>query len=676
MLLRRVHELIDDRPHALKAELVGRERDFATILRAWQHAREGRGQYVHIAADAGLGKTRLLDVVHERLREIKVRVVHVCANHGARDAAYSLASEIAGALAKQPGAIGVPIGVPSALVALNPGLSKYFHAEPDPSTTDEALNRRAIALRELIAAVAEDKPFALLIDDLHWGDPLSLRLLDALFPLLANERVLVLSTARLTHSTSHLPAHATTITLEPLGSNDIAKLVSSVAPLPDEPWAPSLPAALSAATRGSPLLVVETLQLLRERRLLAFSTDGWTLDGDADGLAALLGEGSALLHRVAGLKGVERNVLLLLAVTGVPVTVDQLRDASGVGDLGVALAALEQRGLVAVHDREWTTAHDEHAAAIMKVASTDDVRSAASAMGRVIADGAGRNVRQQRLAALLLARGNDVEALARLFPRFESAMRLDGDSRSARALASDFLGSATTAGLETRLVRSLPWSVRARLDSPGRAAAIITLAAIPLYCAGDTGIALIARPSTPPVATLLLHRQSLDGLTQELADIPLDAQRLASTTPIDIDASAHPTRRIPTSVWRYVSGLVPRPDGRGWAVTRAVPDSGVLDVFDLLLDGTSRRLTWTRLDDLAGSWSPDNRQLVFMTMQGATHGHYKLAVYDTLTHSVRRLTGPHEQADLGPQWSPDGSRIAFSEERRRHGPNADLCYRC
>jgi hypothetical protein len=294
----------------------------------------------------------------------------------------------------------------------------------------------------------------------------------------------------------------------------------------------------------------------------------------------------------------------------------------------------------------------------MNVASAEEVGSAAAAMGRAIADDAGRNVRQLRLAALLLARGNDVGALGRLFARFESAMRSEGDSRSSRVLALDLLGSAATPALEHALVRALPWHIRVRLHSPRRAAAATALAAIP-FAVAIALLLIAARPRHAPDATLMLQRQSVDGASQEFADVPFDAQRLANSAPIDIDVSARSWEHIPTSTWRYIQGYTPRPDGRGWAATRAVPDSGVLDVYDVRLDGTARRLTSARLDDVAGSWSPDNRQLVFTTMRWARLARYDVAVYDTLSHAVRRLTGPHEDGDFGPRWSPDGSRIAF-----------------
>ena len=49
----------------------------------------------------------------------------------------------------------------------------------------------------------------------------------------------------------------------PLGRDDVAALVESLRALPREPWAGRFPDELHAATGGSPLLVLETLQKAR-----------------------------------------------------------------------------------------------------------------------------------------------------------------------------------------------------------------------------------------------------------------------------------------------------------------------------------------------------------------------------------------------------------------------------
>lgn len=245
--------------------------------------------------------------------------------------------------------------------------------------------------------------------------------------------------------------------------------------------------------------------------------------------------------------------------------------------------------------------------------------------------------------------------------------RLDGDRRSDRALARELLGDDEGDAVVARLVRALPWLVRARLVSSRRIAAVVALALLaPISVAG--AVRLLTRPAPRAEAVLEVQRRSADGTTTNVYAIPLTSEQIASTSPIDVDLGRRPTWRIADSVIRYVQGWSVRPDGRGWTMTRSVPDSGVLDVFDVGTDGSLRRLTFGPKDDLAPSWAPDGSALAFATMRWTTHGHYDLAVYDTLTRRVRRLTGPDDATDQGTRWSPDGSRIAT----RRVGPTGDV----
>ena len=49
--------------------LVGREEEIAMLMRRWERARQGDGQLVLIVGEPGLGKSRLIEEFHARLRE-------------------------------------------------------------------------------------------------------------------------------------------------------------------------------------------------------------------------------------------------------------------------------------------------------------------------------------------------------------------------------------------------------------------------------------------------------------------------------------------------------------------------------------------------------------------------------------------------------------------------------
>jgi len=50
--------------------LVGRDEEIALLIRRWERARQGDGQLVLILGEPGLGKSRLIEEFHARLREV------------------------------------------------------------------------------------------------------------------------------------------------------------------------------------------------------------------------------------------------------------------------------------------------------------------------------------------------------------------------------------------------------------------------------------------------------------------------------------------------------------------------------------------------------------------------------------------------------------------------------
>ena len=49
--------------------LVGRDEEIATLMRRWERTRQGEGQLVFVVGEPGLGKSRLVEEFHARLRD-------------------------------------------------------------------------------------------------------------------------------------------------------------------------------------------------------------------------------------------------------------------------------------------------------------------------------------------------------------------------------------------------------------------------------------------------------------------------------------------------------------------------------------------------------------------------------------------------------------------------------
>ena len=651
----------DDPPagtaRSLVAELVGREREFAQVIGAWDGARSGHPAHLHLVGSAGFGKTRLLTDAHARLRATRARTTFIRATLGVRDIPYGLVGELAHALAGLPGASGVSPGSARTLVALNPAVSSSFpsatvEARDDPT---DALRRRTAALRELIVVLAEEQPVAVFIDDLQWADAPSRQVLAGIIGTLGGSRALIVTAGRPTADIVFSEVSTDVIQLGPLPNSAVAPLLASIATLPAEPWAEQLSSELWHATAGSPLLILETLKLSLEQGLLERVDGDWRAPRPDDLLAAMQA-GGALRHRVERLDRPERWLLTILAVAGSPLSADLVAGAieRTTDETTLELLALEHRGLVARQGTLWSPSHDEIAAMAIELASEGAVRAAGRAIGRAIVAQHATDQRALRRAGILLDRAQDQDGLAHAFNLFARSARAGGDRRDNGALARDFIGERMQT-LTPWLVRSLPLAHRLGLYSTARiVGAAASLAVLPLLAFGVRA-ALVTEPPPPPDAVFLAGSMGTDEMTR-LYEVPIHGAGLTVGQLIQPVPKRRPDWAF-TGDRNFLS-VFADPKGQSLFIDRIMPDTGGIDVFQVRHDG-ERRLTSAHGDDQAASPSPDGRFVAFNTARWDERSRYDIGVTDLATGTTRRLTNDPD-SDMTPAWSPDGTRVAFA----------------
>lgn len=635
-------------PTGLQAELVGRESAFSALLEASEAAKRGQARHLHVSAAAGHGKTRLLEGFAARLRATRTRVVSVGASPAERSLPYAFAAQLVSALVSMRGASAVSPDTARTLVALAPASSSYLNAEPDKSTGDEALRRRSLALSELVATIAHDAPLVILVDDVHWMDAQSRTVLASFATRLANTSVLLVTAARTTdHFVDETPS-AQRVVLKPLSLDDVGALVMSIGRLPAEPWTDAFVRALHSGSKGSPLLVLETLQLVMEREQLQLSDGSWSTT-DADALIATLSSGRALQQRLSTLPGAAREALLRLAVAGIGIDDDTLPSVLP-SDGRDALSLLETRGLVTRADDSWRVAHDEIAAIAVEMAPDADRVRAHEAMATYLERSAREDVSMLLRAAWHRARANDAPALDRVFARVVRSAQLSGEHAAIRSLGREVLGpTAETAEID-RLVSRLPWRVRSRRSSwLGASALLVSFAML-------MAAFMVSRGPEAVEAPALLTIDLADGDSTVYLAIPDVTGDLANDEPIDVIPVARPAKgRALDSIG--ISARLPNGDLVGDGIFSLDAEQG-MDVFRVSPDGRSERLLSDLHDQVGAQLSPDGKRLAYST--GALHPQQRaeLAVYDLATSRSTRIT-TNDEKDFSHVWSIEGTRVGY-----------------
>ncbi len=639
---------VNGEPRGLEAELVGRESAFSYLLDGFDAAKRGVARHVHISAAAGHGKTRLLEGVAARLRATRTRVVSVRATPAERSLPYAFAAQLVSALVSMRGASAVSPDTARTLVALAPASSSYLNAEPDKATGDEALRRRSLALSELVATIAHDAPLVILVDDIHWMDAQSRTALASFATRLANASVLLVTAARSADRWVEETPAAQRVLLEPLTADDVGALVMSIGQLPSEPWADALVRNLHASSKGSPLLVLETLQLVMEREQLQLADGVWST-ADADALIATLGSGRALQQRLATLPVAAREALLRLAVAGIGLD-DETLPSVLPSDSRDALAVLETRGLVAHTDDRWHVAHDEIAAIAIEMAPEADRVRANEALATHLEREARDDVAMLLRAAWHRARGNDASALDRVFARVVRSAHLSGEHAAIRSLGREVLGPTANGTEIDRLVRRLPWRARHRRDKwLGATALVVSFAML------VTAVLVSRSPGAAQVPTLLTI-DIPDGDSAILVSVPDVIGDLANDAPIDVVLGKQPALGDALDTVS-VSVRLPNGDHIGEFASMHDPKQG-MDILRISADGRTHALLNDLHDQYGARLSPDGKRIVFAT--GALHPQQRpeLAVYDIATDSSTRLTN-NDEKDFGQAWSIEGTRVGF-----------------
>jgi class 3 adenylate cyclase len=333
--------------------LVGRDQELALLLHRWRLAKGSEGQAVLLAGEPGIGKSRIVLALRERLRaEPRTSVRYNCSPFHANSALHPVIEQLARAAGFAPEddaatklarleALVAPAAPPDDLLPYLIdllGLPPDGHALP-PLTPQEKKARTFRALLAQLEGLAGQRPVLLVLEDAHWCDPTTLEFFDRVVERVAALRVLLVVTFRPEFRppwAGH--AHVTSLALSRLGRAEAGAIVAEVAggqALPVE-----LFDAIVGRTDGVPLFVEELTKTVLEGGLLREAEGRLELAGPIPPLAIPATLSDSLLARLDRLAPV-KEIAQVGAVIG--------REFGRA--LLAAVAGADERGLTDALDR-------------------------------------------------------------------------------------------------------------------------------------------------------------------------------------------------------------------------------------------------------------------------------------------------------------------------------------
>jgi class 3 adenylate cyclase/predicted ATPase len=344
--------------HTRGTVAVGRDHELARLQLLWERARHGGHAIAAISGEPGIGKSRLVRDLRDRLRTDRKRTLILTCSPNHRDTAfYPLATELRRVLRIGWSGDTQPLLARLELMADAAGLSRaeavplladLFAVSPGPAyprqleTVQRRRERQLDLLTALLRTWLGGRPLLVVLEDAQWADPSTSETMAALAGRLSGLAYLGVATHRSEHAVAWLEALDPEVIalgrLDPANSAGLALAVTGAAHLP-----PALLTGIVERADGVPLFIEELVKNAIEVQAAA------SAEAQAEAIPASLQESLvARLDRMADGKTVAQvaavigrrfNAALLERVS--PVSVRQLR---------AGLTQLVMAGLISEED--------------------------------------------------------------------------------------------------------------------------------------------------------------------------------------------------------------------------------------------------------------------------------------------------------------------------------------
>jgi serine/threonine protein kinase/tetratricopeptide (TPR) repeat protein len=305
-------------PVRRETELYGRETELHLLHDAWARACQCQGNTILLEGEAGIGKTRLVDTF---LKELEGEEVHVL--YGSYPPSGGMGG-LSDAITDHFGLQGLEEALRPYLT-VTPSLVPAFAAlvrHENPPTGSEPIQGDALhaVMVHLMRGLAQEKPLVWVIDDLHFSDPDSRKIVLSLARAVEGNRVMLLTTSR-----PGLPEDevANFSRLESFRRADLGRLSPRevIQLLRDafksEMLAEKLGGRIAYKSDGVPFFVFEMIRGLREGQMIKEMPDGtWVETQVIEEIDVPSAVKDLIEARLRDLSDDDRNLLDVAAVYG------------------------------------------------------------------------------------------------------------------------------------------------------------------------------------------------------------------------------------------------------------------------------------------------------------------------------------------------------------------------
>ena len=315
---------------------VGRERELAELSAALDDAFAGRGRLVMLVGEPGIGKTRTAEELAAIARERGAEVLWGNCPEERGAPPYWPWVQVVRVHVAQAGKLDVlrnELGKGAAVISeVVPEVSERLpglDTAPRMENPDSARFRLFDSVSSFLKRASQSRPLVIVLDNLHWADASSLRLLEFVAGEIAESSVLLLGTYRDTDVSIDHPLFRTLgemtrqkrFTRTALRGLDAAPTASLIESVGGAAAQAGLVEAVHAQTEGNPLFVRETARLLAAEGLLGA---GPSVDHRNLGFRLPEGVREVIGRRLAVLSQECRDLLAVAAVAGRSFSLDLL----------------------------------------------------------------------------------------------------------------------------------------------------------------------------------------------------------------------------------------------------------------------------------------------------------------------------------------------------------------